>query len=179
MVVDAIARRWKASPWRSRFQGESAECTIGETRVILLKPLTYMNESGRSVAEAARFFKIDPAQIVVFHDELDLLPARVRVKLGGGNNGHNGLRSITAQITNDYRRVRLGIGHPGDKALVHHYVLSDFAKDEHDWVSTLCDLSAEQAPLLTLNQDTQFQSLVQNGLDSAGFTGKNSGSSVD
>jgi peptidyl-tRNA hydrolase, PTH1 family len=169
MALDAIARRWQATPWRARFQGQGSECTIAGERVVLLKPLTYMNESGRAIAEAAKFFKIEPAQIIVMHDELDLPPARVRVKTGGGNAGHNGLRSTTAHIGNDYRRVRLGIGHPGDKALVHHYVLSDFAKDERAWVETLCGLCADNAPLLAEGQDAKFQAAIQAGMDAAGF----------
>jgi peptidyl-tRNA hydrolase, PTH1 family len=169
MALDAIARRWKAAPWRSRFQGEATECTIEGARVTLLKPMTYMNESGRSVAEAARFFKVEPAQVFAFHDELDLPPARIRVKFGGGNAGHNGLRSITAHLGNEYGRVRIGIGHPGDKALVHHYVLSDFFKDERGWVETLCSLCADNAPLLVSGQEAKFQAAVQAGLDAAGF----------
>ena len=109
----------RQSPWRSRFQAEASEATIGPEKVSLLKPQTFMNESGRSIGEAARFFKVAPADVIVFHDELDLAPAKLRVKLGGGNAGHNGLRSTTAAIGNEYRRVRMGIGHPGAKELVH------------------------------------------------------------
>src|SRR4051794_20441655 len=118
MAVDRIARDHRAGPWRRRFQGEATETTIGGERVILLKPETFMNDSGRAVGEAMRFFKIALKDVVVFHDELDLAPAKLRVKLGGGNAGHNGLRSITALCGNDYKRVRLGIGHPGHKDLV-------------------------------------------------------------
>ena len=113
MTPDTVGNRWRAAPWRSRFQGLAAEATIDGEKVLLLKPQTYMNESGRSVAEAARFYKIAPGEVVVFHDELDLPPGKVRVKTGGGNAGHNGLRSITAHIGNDYRRVRLGVAAPG------------------------------------------------------------------
>ncbi len=169
MALDAIARRWKAAPWRSRFQGEATECTIEGERVILLKPMTYMNESGRAVGEAARFFKIELSRTFVFHDELDLPSARVRVKFGGGNAGHNGLRSMSAHLGNEYGRVRLGIGHPGDKALVHHYVLSDFFKDEWPWVETLCGLCADHVPLLVGGHEMKFQAAVQTGLDAAGF----------
>ncbi len=119
MAVEAIARAARATPWRSRFQGYACEATIGGEKALLLLPQTYMNESGRAIGEAARFFKVAPADVVVFHDELDLAPAKLRVKLGGGNAGHNGLRSITAHCGNDYRRVRMGIGHPGHKDLVH------------------------------------------------------------
>jgi peptidyl-tRNA hydrolase, PTH1 family len=169
MVLDAIARRWRAAPWRSRFQGEVTECIIESERVILLKPMTYMNESGRALGEASRFFKVELARIFAFHDELDLPPARVRAKFGGGNAGHNGLRSITAHLGNDYGRVRLGIGHPGDKALVHQYVLSDFFKDERAWVETLCGLCADNAQLLVAGEEMKFQAVVQAGMDAAGF----------
>ena len=118
MAVDAIVRRHSFSPWRAKFQGEVCEGTIAGEKVVALKPMTYMNESGRSVTEACRFYKIEPKDVVVFHDELDLPPAKIRVKLGGGHAGHNGLRSIGAHIGPDYRRVRLGIGHPGSKERV-------------------------------------------------------------
>ena len=160
MVVDEIARAHGAAPWRRRFQGEAAEAVVGGERLLLLKPQTYMNESGRSVAEAQRFFKLELSDVVVFHDELDLAPAKVRVKLGGGNAGHNGLRSITAQCGNDYRRVRIGIGHPGDKDLVHAYVLSDFARSEEPWVEDLCRACAEAAPLLAVGEDEKYQTEV-------------------
>lgn len=160
MAVDAIARRHRAAPWRSKFQAQASEATIGDERVVLLKPQTYMNESGRSVAEAARFYKIAIGDIVVFHDELDLAPGKLRVKTGGGNAGHNGLRSITALAGNDYRRVRLGIGHPGHKDAVHAFVLNDFAKSEHEWVSQLCDAVADAAPLLASGEDATFASKV-------------------
>jgi len=160
MAVDTIARRHRAAPWRSKFQAQTSEATIGGERVVLLKPQTYMNESGRAVAEAARFYKIAIGDIVVFHDELDLAPGKLRVKTGGGNAGHNGLRSITALVGNDYRRVRLGIGHPGHKDAVHAFVLNDFAKSEHEWVSQLCDAVAEAAPLLAGGEDATFASKV-------------------
>src|ERR1700687_5545392 len=130
MAVDEIARRHGFAPWCRRVQGETAEGTLDHERVILLRPSTYMNESGRAVQEAAGFFKLAAGEITVFQDELELPPAKVRVKVGGGIAGHNGLRSVSAHIGNDYRRVRLGIGHPGVKEMVHGYVLSDFAKDE-------------------------------------------------
>ena len=119
MVVDAIRRRHGFSPWRRRFQGVATEGTLGGERVLLLLPGTYMNKSGRAVTEAAHFYKLAPGEIVVFHDELDLAPAKVRVKTGGGVAGHNGLRSVGAHIGNDFRRVRIGIGHPGVKELVY------------------------------------------------------------
>jgi PTH1 family peptidyl-tRNA hydrolase len=170
MAVDAIARAHGAAPWRRRFQGEAAEAVVGGERLLLLKPQTYMNESGRSVAEAQRFYKVDLADVIVFHDELDLAPAKVRVKLGGGNAGHNGLRSITAQCGNDYRRVRIGIGHPGDKDLVHAYVLSDFAKSEEAWVEDLCRACADAAPLLAKGDDASFQNKVHLAMEGRGWT---------
>ena len=160
MAVDEIARRHGFAPWRRRFQGETSEGTLGTERVILLKPMTYMNESGRSVQEAASFFKIAPGDVTVFHDELELPPGKVRVKIGGGIAGHNGLRSISAHIGNDYRRVRLGIGHPGDKALVHAYVLNDFAKSEEPWVEDLCRALADHAPVLAAGENESFQNKV-------------------
>ena len=169
LALDAIARAHGASPWRSRFQGLASEAGIGGKRAILVKPQTYMNKSGRSVAEAARFYKIELADIVVLHDELDLAPAKVRVKVGGGNAGHNGLRSISAYCGNDYRRVRLGIGHPGDKALVHPYVLSDFAKAELPWVLDLCQALAEYAPLLAKAEDAAFQNKVHLAMAGRGW----------
>jgi peptidyl-tRNA hydrolase, PTH1 family len=168
LAVDEIARLHRATPWRSRFQGEACEATIGAEKVVLLKPMTYMNESGRSVGEAMRFFKLAPADVVVFHDELDLAPGQLRVKSGGGNAGHNGLRSITAHITNEYRRVRIGIGHPGDKALVHAWVLNDFAKAEAPWVEDLCALCATHAPLLAAGTDTKFQGELTRGMADRG-----------
>ncbi|MEN5081341.1 aminoacyl-tRNA hydrolase [Bosea sp. TWI1241] len=160
MALEAIARAHRAAPWRARFQGQAAEAVIGGEKVLLLMPQTYMNESGRAIGEAARFFKVAPADVVVFHDELDLAPAKLRVKLGGGNAGHNGLRSTTAAIGNEYRRVRMGIGHPGDKALVHAYVLNDFGKAEEPWVEDLCTACADNAALLAAHDDASFQNKV-------------------
>jgi PTH1 family peptidyl-tRNA hydrolase len=169
MALDAIARRHGFPAPRAKFQGLAREGTIGGERVILLQPQTYMNESGRSVGEAARFHKIGLGDIIVFHDELDLAPAKLRIKIGGGNAGHNGLRSITAHMGNDYKRVRLGIGHPGDKALVHGYVLSDFAKAEEPWVETVCDALADNAAMLVSGDDAGLQNKVHLALDAAGF----------
>ena len=168
MALDAIARAHRASPWRARFQAESCEATIGGEKVILLKPQTYMNESGRSIGEAARFFKVAPADVIVFHDELDLAPAKLRMKLGGGNAGHNGLRSTTAAIGNEYRRVRMGIGHPGLKELVHAYVLNDFGKVEWPWVEDLCTACADNAALLAAHDDAGFQNKVHLFMDARG-----------
>lgn len=175
MAVEAIAAAHRFGPFRARFSGLVSEGTIGRERVLLLSPQTYMNESGRSVGEALRFHKLDAGALTVVHDELDLAPAKVRVKVGGGNAGHNGLRSITAHVGNDYRRVRLGIGHPGDKALVYNYVLSDFAKAETGWVDAVCRAVADAAPLLIEAQDAAFQNRVHLAVEAAGFGEKAAG----
>lgn len=172
MAVDGIARRHGFSPWRRRFQGETSEGVLDGERVILLKPATYMNESGRAVQEAVNFFKLSAGDVTVFQDELELPPAKLRVKVGGGIAGHNGLRSITAHIGNDYRRVRLGIGHPGVKELVHGYVLSDFAKDDAAWVAALCEAMADNAGLLAGGKDSTFQNKVHLVLQAKGFLNK-------
>ncbi len=169
MALEAIAAAHRFGPFRARFSGLVSEGVIGRERVLLLAPQTNMNESGRSVGEALRFHKLDVDALTVLHDELDLPPAKVRVKVGGGAAGHNGLRSITAHVGNDYRRVRLGIGHPGDKALVHNYVLSDFAKSEMGWVEAVCRAVAEAAPLIADGQDASFQNRVHLALEAAGF----------
>jgi PTH1 family peptidyl-tRNA hydrolase len=160
MAVQAIARRHELSPWRRRFQGVAVEGNIADERVLLLLPGTYMNESGRAVAEAVNFYKLEPGHVVVFHDEVELPPAKVRLKLGGGNAGHNGLRSISEHIGNDYRRVRFGIGHPGDKDLMERYVLQDFAKDEWPWVEALCEIVADNVGLLIEGKDSTFLNRV-------------------
>ncbi len=169
MAVDAIARTHRASPFRSRFQGLAADCVVDGEKVVLLKPSTFMNDSGQAVGAAARFFKLGLYDIAVLHDELDLAPGKLRVKTGGGNAGHNGLRSVTAHLGNDYRRLRLGIGHPGDKALVHAFVLNDFAKAERGWVETLCDAVADHAGLLVQRQDPALQNKVHLRMAAAGF----------
>jgi peptidyl-tRNA hydrolase, PTH1 family len=169
MALQAIAQAHRFAPFRSRFSGLAADGVIGGKRVMLLAPQTFMNESGRSVGEALRFHKLDVGALVVIHDELDLAPAKVRVKVGGGNAGHNGLRSISAHVGNDYRRVRLGIGHPGDKALVYNFVLSDFAKSETGWVETVCRAVADAAPLLVEGQDASFQNKTHLAIEAAGF----------
>ena len=169
MAVQAIARRHNIAPWRRKYQGLAVEGAIAGERVLLLLPGTYMNELGRAVQEAARFFKVDPGGIVVFHDELELLPGKVRVKVGGGNAGHNGLRSISAHVGNDYKRVRIGIGHPGDKKLVEPYVLQDFAKSEWPWVEALCDVIADNAGLLVDGKDASFQNKVHLAMEAKGF----------
>jgi peptidyl-tRNA hydrolase, PTH1 family len=169
MVVDAIARRHAFGPWRRRFQGQAAEGTLGADRVLLLKPSTFMNESGRAVAAAAHFYKVPLHDIVVFHDDIDLPPAKVRVKTGGGTAGHNGLASISAHLGNDYRRVRVGVGHPGIKEMVQMHVLRDFDASERDWVETLCDTAAENAALIAAGKDASFQNKVHLALAAKGF----------
>jgi peptidyl-tRNA hydrolase, PTH1 family len=172
MAVEAIARRHGFAPWRRRFQGETSEGTLDRERIVLLKPTTWMNESGRAVQEAANFFKIAAGDVTVFQDELELPAAKVRVKVGGGIAGHNGLRSITSHIGNDYRRVRLGIGHPGIKDLVHHHVLSDFAKADWPWVEALCEAVADNAALLATAKDSTFQNKVHLVMQAKGFFDK-------
>ncbi len=161
MAVDEIVRRHCFSPWRQRFQGDVAEGRLDGEKTMALKPRTYMNESGRAVAEAMRFFKLRPEDVVVFHDELDLAPGKLRVKRGGGHAGHNGLRSIIAHIGPDFRRVRIGIGHPGDPARVTGYVLGDFAKSDREWTEPLLEAIGEAAPLLaTGRQDNDFAARI-------------------
>jgi PTH1 family peptidyl-tRNA hydrolase len=169
MAVQAIARRHELSPWRRRFQGVAVEGNIARERILLLLPGTYMNESGRAVGEAANFYKLDAGSIVVFHDEVDLPPAKVRVKVGGGVAGHNGLRSITAHIGNEYKRVRIGIGKPDVKELVPMHVLGDFAKSEWAWVEALCDVVADSVSLLVEGKDSSFQNKVHLAMEAKGF----------
>ena len=161
MAVERIAARHGFGPWRQRFQGRLAEGVLDGERIWLLEPQTFMNESGRSIAEAARFMKLPLADIVVFHDELDLAAGKVRVKLGGGVAGHNGLRSAAACLgSRDFRRVRIGIGHPGHKDRVTGHVLSDFHKVEQSWLEPLLDALADAAPLLAQGGDAAFMSRV-------------------
>ena len=160
MAVDEIVRRHGFGPWRRRFQGQLAEGRLGAFKLLALKPETYMNESGRAVGEALRFYKLEPSAVLVFHDELDLRFGKVKVKQGGGAGGHNGLRSLDAHIGRDYRRVRLGIGHPGHKDLVHPYVLKDFSKDEVKTVEKLIDAVASELPKLIAGDDGAFMSRV-------------------
>jgi len=169
VAVQEIAKRHGIGPWRRRFQGIACEGPLGGERTLLLLPGTYMNESGRAVAEAMHFYKLSPAEVIVFHDEIDLPPGKVRVKVGGGIAGHNGLRSISEHIGNDYRRVRIGVGHPGDKDLVQHYVLSDFAKSDRGWVEALIGILAENAELLARGQDASFQNKVHLAMVAKGF----------
>ncbi len=160
MAADAIVRRHSFSPWAKKFQGLIAEGTVAGEKVLLLKPQTYMNESGRSVGEAMRFYKLDSSDVTVLYDELDLVPGKVRVKLGGGAGGHNGIRSIDGHIGNAYRRVRIGIGHPGVKELVMPHVLGDFAKADRVWLEPLLEAMADAVPLLVKGDDNGFMNKV-------------------
>ena len=161
MAVDVIATRHGFSPWRKRFKGEISEGTIAGEKILALKPLTYMNASGESVQQAASFFKLTVDDIYAFHDELDLVPGKVRVKQGGGSAGHNGLRSMDRMLGSpNYWRVRLGIGHPGDKDRVLGHVLGDFGKDDRDWLVRLLDAVADAAPLLSGNRPADFMTKV-------------------
>lgn len=156
MAVDAIHRRHSFSPWAKKFKAEIAEGEIAGEKVLLLKPQTFMNLSGESVGEAMRFYKLGPDAIIALHDELDLLPGKVRIKVGGGHGGHNGLKSLDAHCGKDYRRLRLGIGHPGDKDRVHSHVLGDFAKADRIWLEPLLDAIADNAELLVKGDDSKL-----------------------
>jgi PTH1 family peptidyl-tRNA hydrolase len=169
MAVDAIARRHGFGPWRRRFQGVATEGPLASERVLLLLPGTFMNESGRAVAEAVHFYKLPPRDVIVVHDEIELPPAKLRVKAGGGIAGHNGLRSVSEHIGNEYRRVRIGVGHPGVKEMVHAHVLSDFAKSERDWVAAMCDVVADNADLLVKGDEATFQNKVHLAMHAKGF----------
>ena len=161
MAIDRIAQRHGFSPWRQRFKGVVAEGVVGGARVVALKPLTYMNLSGESVQPAAAFFKLPVEAITVFYDELDLPPGRVKVKRGGGAAGHNGLRSMDRMLGSpEYWRVRLGIGHPGDKARVTGHVLGDFSKEDMTWLLPLLDAVGDAAPLLAAGKAPEFMSRV-------------------
>jgi len=160
MAIERIVERRGFPAWRQKFQGDVSDGMITGTRVIALKPRTYMNESGRSVAAAAQFYKIEPADIIVLHDELDLPPAKLKVKTGGGHAGHNGLRSIEAHIGAEFHRVRLGIGHPGAKELVHQWVLGNFAKADAEWLQAELDAIARAAGRLVEKDFTGFMTDV-------------------
>ena len=164
MAMDAIARRWDFGPERTAFQGRvragEVQTPAGAVKTILLKPQTFMNDSGRSVGEALRFYKVEPPDLVVFYDELDLAPGRLRMKAGGGAAGHNGIRSIIAHVGPYFRRARMGIGHPGHKDKVLGHVLSDFHKVDQDWLTALCDACAEALPILAAGEDERYQGEV-------------------
>ena len=160
MAADVLVRRHSFGPWRTKFQGEIAEGMIGGDKVLILKPMTYMNLSGQSVSAAARFLKIPVDDVVVIHDELDIAPGRLKVKRGGGAGGHNGLKSIDSHLGQTYRRVRMGIGHPGDRDLVSGYVLHDFAKADEAWLVPELDALADTFPMLVAGDDTGFMTRV-------------------
>jgi PTH1 family peptidyl-tRNA hydrolase len=160
MAVDEIVRRHGFGPWRARFQGKCAEGTVAGEKILALKPETWMNHSGRAVGEAVRFFKIEPAQVIVLHDEIDLAAGKIRFKVGGGNAGHNGLRDIDAHIGRDYARVRLGVGHPGVADDVHDHVLDEFSKADMAWVTPLVAAVAEAFPLLAGGDGARFLTRV-------------------
>ena len=160
MVVDEIHRRYDFAPYRLKFDGELSEGELGTAKVLLLKPTTFMNESGKCVGAAARFYKIAPDKLIVLHDEIDLAPGKVRVKIGGGMAGHNGLKSISQHFGQEFWRVRIGIGHPGEKDLVTGHVLRDFAPTDRNWVSKIIDVIADAIPLLILGRDTEFMAKV-------------------
>ncbi len=164
ITVGAIARHWNFSKERARFssltrEGE-IETPVGPIRTLIIKPLTFYNESGRAVGEALSFFKLLAGDLVVFHDEIDLAPGRFRMRTGGGSAGNNGVRSIVARVGPDFRRARLGTGHPGHKDLVHGHVLSDFHKADHPWVRALVEACVESMPLLAAGEDDRYQAEV-------------------
>src|SRR5215471_10409853 len=160
MAADVIAAKHRFGPWRARYHGAISEGVLKGRRTLLLKPMTYMNESGRSVGEALRYLKIPISAVVVIHDELDLAPGKLRAKAGGGDAGHNGLRSITATLGPDYRRVRIGIGHPGDRERVHGHVLQNFSKADEDWLVPMLSAVAKAAPSLAKDDDARFMNKV-------------------
>lgn len=175
MALDAIHARHGFSPWRGRFQGFCAEGAVGGKKCLLLKPTTYMNESGRAVGEAMRFYKLGPEDITVIHDEIDLAPGKLKVKTGGGTAGHNGLRSLARHIGPDFVRLRIGVGHPGSKDQVHGYVLRDFAKAESAWLDPLIAAIAEQASLLAKDDQAGFMNKIALALAPAREDNKNEG----
>ncbi len=164
MVADAIAQTQNLGPWRKKFASDAAEGTLhtesGPAKLLLLKPQTFYNDTGRAAAEAARFYKIPLNQIVVFHDEIDLAPGKFRIKTGGGAAGNNGIKSISAALGPGFRRGRIGVGHPGDKAKVMPHVLSDFSAQDRDWLPILLDAIARSVPFLAEGRDDAFQTQV-------------------
>ncbi len=181
MAVDEIHRHEGFSPWKARFQALIAEGTLAGIKCLLVKPTTFMNESGRAVGEISRFYKVPVDQIIVLYDELDLPPGKVRVKTGGGAGGHNGIRSLDSHIGKDYRRVRIGIGHPGQKDRVSGHVLGDFAKADHIWREPLLDEIGRNADLLARGEDASFMNrlaLRTQSNEPSGAKGQSSGKST-
>jgi PTH1 family peptidyl-tRNA hydrolase len=160
MVVDEVVRRHSFAPFRSKFQGQICEGIIAQKKVIVLKPSTYMNESGKAIQAAMVFYKLPIDDIIVFHDEMDLAAGKIRMKTGGGHAGHNGIRSIQSHIGADFQRVRLGVGHPGDKGQVVNHVLKDFSKTDHKWLDIMVEAIGENADLLIKGEDSSFMSKV-------------------
>lgn len=156
MAIDAIHRRHNFSPWSKKFKAEISEGEMGGERILLMKPQTFMNLSGESVGEAMRFYKLEPKDIIAIYDELDLPPGKARIKTAGGHGGHNGIKSLDAHCGKDYRRLRLGIGHPGSKEQVHNHVLGDFAKADQAWLTPLLDALADNAEMLAKGEDSQL-----------------------
>jgi PTH1 family peptidyl-tRNA hydrolase len=160
MAAEAIARRHSFSPWSRKFQAEIAEGRIGGEKVLLVKPQTFMNLSGQAVGEALRFYKLEPSAVTVFYDEIDLAAGKVRVKVGGGSGGHNGIRSLDQHIGKDYRRVRIGVGHPGAREMVHGHVLGDFSGADREWLDVLLDAIADNAGLIAEGDDNSFMNRI-------------------
>lgn len=160
MAVDEIARRWRFGAERAKFQSVIAEGEVEGTKVLLMKPQTFMNNSGHAVGEAARFYKVTPDRVIVFHDEIDLAPGRFRMKTGGGAAGQNGVRSLISQVGPDFRRARMGVGHPGRPELVHAHVLSDFHKAEQPWLEALLNACADALPFAVRGEDERYQAEV-------------------
>ena len=160
MAVDEVARRWRFGAERAKFQSVIAEGEVEGTKVLLMKPQTFMNNSGHAVGEAARFYKVTPDRVIVFHDEIDLAPGRFRMKTGGGAAGQNGVRSLISQLGPDFRRARMGVGHPGRPELVHAHVLSDFHKAEQQWLEALLNACADALPFSVRGEDERYQAEV-------------------
>jgi len=160
MAVNRIADDHGFGPWKSKFQGVISEGRLGGEKIVLLKPETFMNNSGQSAGEAMRFFKLEPQDVIVLHDEIDLAPGKVRVKVGGGHAGHNGLRSVHAHLGDAYQRVRLGVGHPGHKDRVPSYVLHDFSKADQDWLGDVLHGVSDGIPYLAAGDPGKFMNAV-------------------
>jgi len=178
MAADAIHRRHGFSPWSKKFQGLLADGTIDGEKIILIKPQTFMNLSGQCVGEAMRFYKLPPSALTVFYDELDLVAGKVRVKTGGGAGGHNGIRSLDQHVGKEFRRVRIGIGHPGVKELVHGHVLGDFAKADAAWVETLLEAIADNAGYIVKGDESGFMNRISLALAPAGKEPRDAGPKV-